>query len=312
MGLNVQRGALAVLLTGVLSGTAAAQVGRVGGIVRDDSGNPIKGATVTASNPDIGPTTFTATTDDRGRFNIIGLRAGQWRFLAQAPGHAAEAGQLAVRFGSPNPPLTFTLRRNGPGLDAPLGGVSARDLQASLAAADALFNQQRWDEAIAAYRTIMARTPALTVINLQIAAAHRARHDYDAAIASYNALLAADPANQKATVGIALTHLERGSTRAAEEVLLTAAKQPGAGRDVYYALGDVTLANGDAAGAAVWFEKASASDPSWGKPVYKLGTLAMERGDTTAAAALMTRVIAVDPISPEAALAQAALNRLNR
>ncbi len=33
---------------------AAAQAGRVGGIVKDDKGEPIKGATVTAENPNIG------------------------------------------------------------------------------------------------------------------------------------------------------------------------------------------------------------------------------------------------------------------
>ena len=93
---------VALILTAVFAGEAGAQVGRVNGLVKDDSGNPIKGATVTADNPNIGPTTYTATTDDKGRFTIIGLRAGQWRFTAQAPGHAGDVGQLSVRFGSPN------------------------------------------------------------------------------------------------------------------------------------------------------------------------------------------------------------------
>ena len=76
---------VAAALTALFASTAAAQVGRVSGLVKDDSGNAIKGATVTAENPNIGPTTYTATTDDRGRFTIIGLRAGQWKFTAYAP-----------------------------------------------------------------------------------------------------------------------------------------------------------------------------------------------------------------------------------
>ena len=65
---------------------AAAQVGRVGGTVKDDTGNPIKGATVMAENSGSSPNSFTATTDDKGRFSIIGLRAGRWVFTASAPG----------------------------------------------------------------------------------------------------------------------------------------------------------------------------------------------------------------------------------
>jgi predicted Zn-dependent protease len=308
---NVQRCAFALALI-ALAVPAAAQVGRVGGIVRDDGGDPIKGATVTAANSDIGPTTFTATTDDKGRFSIIGLRAGNWKFIAQAPGHTMEAGQLNVRFGSPNPPLTFTLRRNGPGADAPLGSISARDLQAALAGADALFNQQRWDDAIAAYRAVMTRTPALSVINLQIGAAYRAKKDYDGAVEAYSSLLAVDPQNQKAHVGIALANMERGNVDAAEAGLLKAAAEPGAGPDVYYQVGEVKLTKGEPEQAAQWFEKAAAADGSWGRPVYKLGVIAMEKGDTEAAAAHMTRVLAVDPVSPEAALARTALNQLKK
>src|SRR5437764_7550726 len=101
-------GAALVSLSAV---TAAAQTGRVGGVVKDEAGNPIKGATVTAENPAASPSSFTATTDDKGRFSIIGLKSGQWSFSAQAPGFGPEAGKLNVStIGAPNPPLTFTMK----------------------------------------------------------------------------------------------------------------------------------------------------------------------------------------------------------
>src|SRR5258708_22622055 len=86
----------AALLVAGLASQATAQVGRVGGIVKDEGGQPLKGATITADNQNIGQS-FTATTDDKGRFSIIGLRAGQWRFFAQAPGFSAEAGGMPDR-----------------------------------------------------------------------------------------------------------------------------------------------------------------------------------------------------------------------
>src|SRR5205823_12157244 len=160
------RGVLAAVAALAVAASAIAQTGRVGGTVKDDTGQPIKGATVTAENPSASPSSFTATTDDKGRFSIIGLRGGQWTFSAQAPGFGPESGRLNVQtIGSPNPPLTFTLKKGGPAAPAgALGGLAAKDLQAELANADALYNQQKWDEAVAAYRGIMTKAPSLSVI----------------------------------------------------------------------------------------------------------------------------------------------------
>ena len=307
----LSRAALGVIVMLGLASAAAAQPGRVGGIVRDENGEPVKGATITAENENIG-SSFTATTDEKGRFTMIGLRAGTWRFIAQAPGFAAQGGDLPIRSGNPNPPVTFTLKRTGPAWTGAMAGIGAKELQNELTAADALFNQQKWDEAIAAYRSIMGKSPALSVINLQIAAAYRNKKEYDNAVAAYNALLTVDPESEKAAVGISQTNIERGDMQAAEATLVKAASVDGAGREVFYSLGEVKSAKRETDEASKWYEKASQADPSWGKPLYKLGLLARERGDRQRAATLMAQVIAVDPVSPEAALAKAALDELNR
>ena len=164
---------LAAVLLIALAGTAAAQTGRVTGIVKDDHGDPIKGATIIAEKLDASPSSFTASSDEKGRFAMIGLRSGVWQFRASAPGFASDGGELNVRtMPTLTAPVTFTLQK----LVAPpsaLGTTSPKDLQAALASADALYNNQQWDEAIAAYREILQRSPSLSVINLQIAAAYR-------------------------------------------------------------------------------------------------------------------------------------------
>src|SRR4051794_33169659 len=178
--LHLARGVAAAILVFAFAATAFAQTGRVGGQVKDEAGQPIKGATVTAENPSASPSSFTATTDDKGRFSIIGLRTGQWTFTAQAPGFGPESGRLNVQtIGAPNPPLAFTLKKGAGAAPAgALGGMAAKDLQAELAAADALYNAQKWDESIAAYRAIMTKAPSLSVINLQVAVAYRNKKDY--------------------------------------------------------------------------------------------------------------------------------------
>ena len=313
-GLHPIRGVLAALGVAVLAGSAFAQTGRVGGIVKDEAGQPIKGATVTSENPNASPSSFTATTDDKGRFSIIGLKTGQWTFTAQAPGFAPETGRLQVAtIGAPNPPLTFTLKKGGgPAAGGALGGMAAKDLQADLAAADALFTGQKWDESIAAYRGIMAKAPSLSIINLQIAAAYRNKKDYDSAIAAYNELLKADPKNDKAIVGIGMTNLEKGDLKAAEDTLTKAAEGTSPTREVFYNLGEVKFAKGEADEAAKWYQKAVDADATWGKPLLKLALVALNKGDNAGALKLSEKVIAVDPTSPEAATAKQLIEQLKK
>src|SRR5918994_6053713 len=112
---------------------AAAQTGRVGGTVKDQQGQPIKGATVVAENPSSSPSSFTATTDDKGRFSIIGLRSGTWKVTASAPGFNPGGGSLPVRtIGAPNPPIDIVLAPGATGPVGALAGVNTKELQAEL------------------------------------------------------------------------------------------------------------------------------------------------------------------------------------
>ena len=294
-----------------VSAVATAQNGRVAGVVREEGGQPLKGATVTADNASIGQS-FTATTDDKGRFNMIGLRGGDWRFIAQAPGYSPEGGMLNVRSGGQNVPISFELKHSGVAFFGALGGVVAKSLQADLAAADALYSQKKFDEAIASYRAILTKVPVITTINLQIASAYRNKKDYDSALAAYADLLKAEPGNDVAKIEMAMTALERGDARTAEDSLMRAAGEPGAPREIFYTLGEVKLAANDADGAAAWFQKASSADPFWAKPLLRLGEAAMKKGDNAGAARLLARAVAVDPTAPEAATARTALESLKK
>jgi Flp pilus assembly protein TadD len=312
--LHFLRGGLAALLITIVAGSAGAQTGRVGGTVKDEAGQPIKGATITADNPEASPSSFTATTDDKGRFSIIGLKRGTWTFTAQAPGFSPESGKMPVStLGTPNPPLTFTMKKgSGAAPTSALGTAAPKDLQADLAAAESDYNAGKYDDAIAKYRAILAKAPALNVINLQIAAAYRNKKEYDNAIAAYNDLLKVDPANDKAIVGIGMTNMEKGDLPAAEQTLQRAAEGPAPSREVFYNLGEVKFAKGASDEAATWYQKAIDKDPAWGKPVFKLALVALNKGDKDGTIKMLEKVIAVDPMSPEAAQAKQVIEQLKK
>jgi len=293
--------------------SSAAQVARVAGLVKDESGQPIKGATIRAENPDAPLGSLTAATDDKGRFAIIGLARGEWMFTAEAPGFQAQFTELnIVRTGTPLPPLVFAMPKAIVRPPAGVEGLTAKDLQQQLAAADALFQQQKYEEAVGIYRSILRGAPSLAVVNLQIGAAYRNLKDYDKAIVAYNDLLKAEPENAKAQIGAAMASMEKGDAQAAEQELARAAAGPGPSRDVFYSLGEIKSAKNQNDEAIGWYQKAAAADISWGKPLYRLGTLAMDKGDKDAALKAMSQVLAVDPTSPEAEQARTAIEQLKK
>lgn len=299
-----------VVVAFLLAATALAQPpGRVTGVVRDDDEEPIKGATVVAQNSSVG-LSYTSSTDEKGRFFLIGLRPGDWVFLASAPGFAGTGSRMTVRSASNlNPPMLFTLRRNGPGAGGALEKVTAKDLQEKLENAEKLLGQKKYDDAIGAYRSIMSAGEPLAFLNLQVASAYVAKNDLGRAQSAYEDLLKVDATNEKALVGIAEIKQKRGDAQGAQAFLLKASESADTGREVFMALGEFAVTAGKSDEAASWFTRASTADPYWGRPLYRLAQLASERGDTAAAAGFMQRVIAVDPASPEAGLARNALSQ---
>jgi len=297
----------------VSAAPAAAQTGRVGGQIKDTSGQPIKGATITAENPAASPSSFTATTDDKGRYSIIGLKTGTWKVTASAPGFAPSSGQVPVRsLGAPMPPVDFALAPGATGPAGALAGVNTKELQGELQKAIDLANAGQHDAAIAAYQAILAKTPALTMINGQIAQVQRMKKDYDGAIASYQKIIAADPNNDKAKIEIGMTYLEKGDFANAEKSLMEVATSVSANREVFYNLGEVKFAKGETDEAVKYYERAASMDAAWGKPLFKLGLAKLQKADTAGAIDMMNKVIAADPNSAEAAQAKALIEQLKK
>jgi tetratricopeptide (TPR) repeat protein len=187
-----------------LAAPVAAQTGRAAGTVRDQNGKAIRSATVTADKPDAYPPKVTSTTDDKGRWAMIGLASGEWRFTVQAPGYVPQSGSVVVRSAG-TPPLAFVLPRD-PG---PVPGALDKNIQQQVADANALRDQGRLDQAISAYQEIRGKNQKLTTINFLLADVYRRKAAVERdpaarrallqqAIGSYDELLKADASNQRA------------------------------------------------------------------------------------------------------------------
>ena len=159
------------------------------------------------------------------------------------------------------------LKKTGNANFGALGGITNKELQVDLAAADALFKQSRWDDAIAAYRALLEKAAAAECRSIcRLPPPIATRRTTTRRSAAYEALLNADPANQKASVGIASMASERGDSKGAEEALIRAAQNAGAGREVFFNLGEVKLARKRCRrSGTVVSRRAASADPDLGK-----------------------------------------------
>jgi tetratricopeptide (TPR) repeat protein len=261
-----------------MSAPALAQSSRIGGVVRDETGETIRGAIVRAetggTNTSAAPVTLTTATDNRGRFVFVVIRSGEWRLTFEAPGFDAQTIPLSVRIGGAAPNLDVKLeRRESPEAFGALAGIDSKSLSAQLAEAAVLYDEGRHDQAIAAYREIKARAPALSLVNVQIGNSLLAKKSYAEAEAAYQDALKSDPADANALL----------------------------------AMGLLREAQGNAADAGNWFQKAAAADAVWTRPLMKLAAIASAAGDRATASQHLTRVVAIDPTSPDGQSASAML-----
>jgi tetratricopeptide (TPR) repeat protein len=217
----MRRTFLLAVLTLVVAVAASGQTaGRITGTIKDPDGKPIKGATVRATNEAVNAR-ITSTTDDKGRFAMIGVRSGRWRVVAEAPNFLPLQGTSDVS-SSVMPVLALTLQRD-PG---PMPGALSKTITDELAAAEALRGAGRFDDAIAAYQTIQSKNTRLTAVGLVVATLYREKavQEKDAAarqallgraITAYTDFLKSDDTNLRARVELGVTQMAAGNAEAA-------------------------------------------------------------------------------------------------
>jgi hypothetical protein len=205
---------VAALLPIVLSSTASAQSARATGTVRDTGGRPIKGAIVRASNRDASPREITSTTDDKGRWAMIGLRTGTWTFVAEAPGFTPVEANAPIRVAG-TPPMSFALAPT----PVPIPGALDKSVLQSVSAANALRDRGQYDQALAAYQQIRDQNPKLTSVSFVMAGVYRQqaasetdpaarRTLLERAIGAYSQLLSDDTTSARAKTELESTRSE--------------------------------------------------------------------------------------------------------
>ena len=98
----------------LLSSTSSAQLrglGRIKGTVNDDSGAPIKGASVRATLSGYDGA-IEESSDDKGAWAVGGLARGEWHLTFYSPGHVPVAAKVTLSAElSSIPPIAIVLKK---------------------------------------------------------------------------------------------------------------------------------------------------------------------------------------------------------
>jgi len=202
-----------VLLGLFLAGAAWAQgykgQGRFSGTVADNQGNPLEGVKVKLFCVR-GQSGFETETDKEGEWKANYVRGGPWNIDFEKPGYMPKKISAQINEFAKNRPIEVKLEK--------IEGLAITDaIKADLVKGNALFDEGKYEEAIAAYQNILTASPEAYIIFKNIGNCYFQMQKYAEAEAAYQKILEKDPQNAEAMLLIGNSYANRGENDTAME-----------------------------------------------------------------------------------------------
>jgi Flp pilus assembly protein TadD len=295
-----------------------AQGGMARGIVRDDGGQPVEGATVVIEPVGSSGRRYEIKTNRSGEYFQIGLTSGGYTVSATKDTVKAQPLSITVRMGQ-TATADFVLPLNATAAAAAAKGRSA-ELKRLFDEGVAATTAGRHDEAIAKFNEGLAISPDCFDCYNRIAYVHIQRKQYAEAETAYKKSVEVRPDNPMAYSGLATVYTNMGKTDLAEqasakaiELLGTsAAAAGGGGAEAMYNQGVIFLNQGKSAEAKDAFQRAIQADANHAEAHYQLGMVLVGQGDMAGALTELQTYLKLAPTGPNAAMAKGAVTELEK
>jgi tetratricopeptide (TPR) repeat protein len=292
------RMAFALILTSTAL-MAQMGTGRITGVVTDVQGNNVVGAVINVV--DATGKKLTATSDEDGKWAILGFRTGTYDFNVTAEGYQPKIEQKAVTQLGENT-LNIVL--------VPLIAAKVNEEDDKLLKeANRLLREKQYAEAITNYQALLVAQPEFYQIHEYIGVAYRELGDFDSALAEFNEVLEVDANHAPTLISIgdilvaqqkleeAVVYFEKAVAQTTDAV-------------VPYNVAEIYFTQGNAVKAIEYYQKAAEYRTDWADPHLKLGYAYLNTGDIEGAKTAFQKVVEIAPDTPQAQMAQAALSSL--
>jgi tetratricopeptide (TPR) repeat protein len=287
--------------------------GRLTGQIVDESGAAVPDAKIVLQSLQ-GDARLEGKTDKKGRFAVAGMGTGQWRITITKEGYGSATTDMHISQLRPNPPLSVTLSRTAGAKGLRVDGQG----QSLLDQGNALLQDGKFDEALAAFEQFSAKYPEIYAARLNIATAYLKMGDLDRAESEFRGVL--DKAAQgqgaaamdketsmRALSGLGELALKRGDFAAAQESFRKALEISPEDAAAAYNVGEIFFSNQKIDEAITYFELATKIKKDWPKAYYRLGFAYLNKGDYDKALENLGKFIELDPQNSEAANVKATI-----
>jgi tetratricopeptide (TPR) repeat protein len=183
--------------------------GRLEGVVRDQDGKPIQGATVKLRLPDRPNEGPDLKTDAKGRWSKFGLRSGEWKVTVEAPGFQPGDIVIAVSEVQRSNPIDYRMAPVPKASEQAQSGLPPEVLEAVTAGNDAL-EQKRWVDARAAFEKVLSVAPENVGLLMALARSYYGEGNTEKAVEMLKKVTDKDASNWGAWMLMANMLLEKG------------------------------------------------------------------------------------------------------
>jgi Tfp pilus assembly protein PilF len=296
---------LVLLVLGLSSSLLMAQdwrgKARVDGWVKDKNGQPIADAAVELTRQSGGK--FTAKTNNKGYWAVLGLAGGAWNVDVSAKGFETRRTSVSLEEGSRIP--SMDIRLEPAAAPAPAAGASApnkaaEEVRTEVEEGNRLLGEKKYAEAREQYEKALATVPDNTALLRGVAQTYHGEGNQEKAIETLRKIQQLEPGNAENQALLGSMLLESGKLDEGRAMLdqlpAGAIKDPG----VYLNLGILLINKKEPDQAIVYFGKAIEIDPTLADAYYYRGLASLSAKKNTEAKADFKKYLELKPDGAEA------------
>jgi len=290
-----------LLLGFVFSGVEAwAQTGTARGKVTDDKGQGLPEVKILIEFQGGVTRKFETKTNKKGEFTQVGLQPGVYRFTASKDGFQPAYMDDKVSLGDPTYLADIQLKPlSAAGAGGAGGGGGLAELKGMVDKAIELTKAGKYDEAEAAYKEAIAKSPSIPQLHHNLAIVYAQKKDFPAAEAEYQKAMEVDPNYTEAFLGLANLYLASNQLPKAQEMAQKAVAAHPDDAKAQFLLGYVDFNTGKQDEATEAFKKAGSLDPSNAEVHFYLGSIAVGQGKTEECIAELEKYLAASPTNQQ-------------
>ena len=296
---------------GLLAPPAQAQSGTARGKVLDAQGQPVADAKITIEYQGGITRKFEVKTNKKGEYMQVGMQPGPYRFTASKDGYQPAVTEFRISLGDPTEVPSFSLLTAAQAGQQP--GSPQAELRASFLKAVELQSSGKLDEAEAAYKAILEKTPDVPEVYQNLGAVYALKKDFPAAEAAFLKALELRPDSADTATQLAKLYHDNGQPEKAMEIMTKSAGANPTDAKAQFNQGIFLLNANKNEEATAAFEAAVKADPNMAEAYYRLGALMVGQGKIPEAIQHLEKYLSMNPTDAQnVATAQGLLKALKK